>query len=118
MSQALIEKIRKAREITIYAGGHGFTVRRPTDLEAATLRGRKVDLGEFFKQFVVGWQGVKEIDIYSGGDPVDAPFSPELFAEFIADRPNLWAPLQTAIITAYESHIKKMDDSLVEPGAG
>jgi hypothetical protein len=117
MSQALIEKIRKAREVVIYADGHGFTVRRPTDLEAATLRGQKIDLGDFLKKFVTGWT-LKELDIIPGGNPVDVPFDSDLFAEWIADRPHLWEPLQKGIFTAYESHLKKMDDSLVEPGAG
>jgi hypothetical protein len=117
MSQALIHKIRKAREIAIYEGGHGFTVRRPTDLEAATLRGQKMDLGDFLKKFVTGWT-LRELDIIPGGNPVDVPFDADLFAEWIADKPHLWQPLQTAIFTAYESHLKKLDDAVGEPGAG
>jgi hypothetical protein len=117
MSQVLIDKIRKARETTVSAGCYGFTVRRPTDLEAALLRGKKVDLGEFLKQFVTGWT-LKEIDIIPGGNPVDVPFSPELFGEWIADKPQLWKPLQDEIFNAYESHIKKMADTLGEPEAG
>ena len=116
MSQALIDKLRKSREITIHEGGYGFTVRRPTDLEAAQMRGG-VDLGEFLKKFVIGWT-LQELDIIPGGNPVHVPFDPDLFGEWIADHPELWGPLQTAIFTSYESHLKKLGDAVGERKAG
>jgi hypothetical protein len=118
MSQALIEKIRKGRNTLVYTGGFGFTVRRPTDLEAVTVLRQKMDLGDFLKRFVVDWVDVKESDLINGGSPVPVPFDSDLFVEWIVDKPDLWGDLQKAIIAAYESHIQSLEKSVGEPEAG
>lgn len=105
MSQSLIEKIRRARESTVSAGGLKFTVRRPTDLEMLDIqRAGAVSQGDILARFVTGWEGVKELDLVPGGVGVPVAFDAALFAEWIADRPDLWAPLTNAVVDSYKQH--------------
>jgi hypothetical protein len=105
---SLIDKIRKAREQCVEVGGYTFTVRRPTDIEAMALRGASgiADL----LPFVVGWSGVKEIDLLPSGDAVPAAFDADLAAEWLADRPDLLQPLVEAIMDAYRAHVAAMEE--------
>lgn len=105
---ALADKIRKARESEVPAGGFSFTVRRPTDAEAMNLGGVKaVDL---LVRFVVGWN-LKEIDLVPGGSPVAAPFDAEAFGEWVSDQPEVLGTLSAAIVKAYEAHAAKREDA-------
>lgn len=103
---SLIDKIRKARETTVEAAGKEFTIRRPTDEEAMQLG--HLNLVEIVKRFTTGW-GVVELDLIPGGGPEKVPFDPDLFAEWVADRPEVWEPLGTAIMNAYKAHADKRD---------
>lgn len=103
----LAEKIRKARETIVPVGGFKFTVRRPTDVEMMALRGEGA-VSRLFP-FVVGWEGVKELDLIPGGDPHPLKFDPEAFAEWVADRPDLLGPLVDAILGAYRAHAEKLE---------
>lgn len=109
---ALIEKIRRARESQVEVGGLEFTVRRPTDLEMlAMTTGPVITQGDIMTKFVVGWGKVKELDLFSGGTGELVPFSQELFAEFIADRPDLWTPLSNAVVDKYKAHEKAKEET-------
>jgi hypothetical protein len=104
MSKLLIEKLRRAREVTVDADGHKFTVRRPTDADAAVLStSTRLDM---LRQFVVGWD-LTELQIVPGGGPDPVPFDAALWAEWIADQPELWEPLGSAIENAYVAHAAK-----------
>ena len=105
----LVDKIRRARERNVEVGGYTFTVRRPTDIEAMALRGASgiADL----LPYVVGWQGVNEIDLIPGGSPVPTPFAADVAAEWLADRPDLLQPLVEAIMAAYRDHVATMEDA-------
>jgi hypothetical protein len=118
MSQVLIDKIRKGRNTLVYTGGFGFTVRRPTDLEAVTVLRQKMDMGDFLRRFVVDWVDVRESDLINGGSPVPVPFDADLFIEWIVDKPTLWGDLHNAINAAYETHIQSLEKSVGEPAAG
>jgi len=117
MSRLLIDKIRKSRETQALACGHNFTVRRPTDLEVSVLRGTTIKQGDLLEKFVTSWD-LKEVDIIPGGDGAPVPFSTELFMEWVADQPDVWGPLSSAILTAYESHQTKLAETLGKPEAG
>lgn len=108
MSQ-LAEKIRRARESSVEAGGHRFTIRRPTDAEAMEISGGMTGL-DLVRRHVVGWD-LKFIDLYPGGDPTPAPFEPDAWAEWVADRPQIWEPLTTAIMEAYQAHRSAQGDA-------
>lgn len=101
MSAALVEKIRRAREERVEVGGFGFTVRRPTDLEMMELRGGSIAR---LLPYVVGWDGVKEVDLLPGGDPHPLPFAAAACAEWLADRPDLLEPLVDRIVALYARH--------------
>ena len=90
---SLADKIRMARQARVTAGDHTFVIRRPTDLEMIEFREdpRAVTL----LRFVVGWEGVREMDIITGGDPHPAAFdadtirSGELKGVEVVHRDNL-----------------------------
>ena len=112
----LAEKIRKAREFRIEAGGHLFTVRRPTELEMVELQAVRA-AAETEQQnaralraiipFIVGWQNVTELDLWSGGTGAPAPFDAEACAEWLTDRVDLLLPIAKAAIDAYWQHREK-----------
>ena len=111
MSSALYAKLRKAREMRVEAGGFTFLVLRPTPLEREEkLRGGNVARG--ILSLVVGWEGVKELDLVKGGDPHPLPFDAEACAEWLADRPDLFAEIADAVVKGFEAHIKRLDDAL------
>lgn len=118
MSQALIEKIRKARETVVEADGRSFTVRRPTDLEYLQLRSTGATQGEIMHRFVVDWHGITELDLIPGGTGAPVPFDADLFLEWAADQPQLWSPLSDAIMQSYSAHLEKLGDALGKPNAG
>lgn len=108
---SLIDKIRKARETGVEAGGWKFTIRRPTDEEA--LRVSREDFGmlDIVKQFTVGWE-MSEIDLIPGGNPDKIPFDAALFGEWVADQPSVWEPLAQAIMDAYKAHADKRENAV------
>lgn len=103
---ALADKIRRARESKVDAGGHSFTIRRPTDAEAATLGG--MDTVGILGRFVVGWN-LKEIDVIPGGSPIDAPFDAEAFGEWVSDQPDIIGTLAQAVIDSYKAHVARRE---------
>lgn len=108
---SLADKIRKARETGVEISGQTWTIRRPTDEEAMLLRSDGDGLLAIVKRFVIGWP-LSEIDLVPGGTAVKLPFDGEAFAEWVADRPELWEPLGNAILDAYKTHAAKRDASV------
>jgi hypothetical protein len=101
MSKLLIEKLLRARESDVEAGGHHFTIRRPTDADALGMQGKgPID---FVTRFVVGWDLV-ELDVIPGGGAEKVPFDADLWAAWIVDHPELWEALGVAIVDAYRNH--------------
>lgn len=94
----LAEKMRKARQSRVEAGGYTFVILRPTPEDIAELAG-KITLASL-KQFVVGWDGVKELDLIPGGDPHPLAFDADACCEWLADRPDLMGPVGDAILAA------------------
>jgi hypothetical protein len=116
---SLIDKIKKARETQVEAGGYTFTVRRPTDMEVIDIRGSdQLKQGDIMQRFVLGWSGVTELDIIPGGSNTPVEFDTALFMEWVADRPQLWAPITSAILEAYGLHQQRLDDALKKPAPG
>lgn len=98
---ALIDKLRRARERRVEVGGHSYTVRRPTDAEALRLGGSNyLDL---VTRFTVGWD-LREMDLVPGGGDTPVDWDADLWAEWVADQPDLWPPLAQAILEAYQDH--------------
>lgn len=103
----LVEKIRKARETKVEAGGFTFVVRRPTDVEMMELRGTG-SVARLFP-FVVGWEGVKELDLIPGGDPHPLAFDADVCTEWLSDRPDLFGPLVEQILSSYSKHAEALE---------
>jgi hypothetical protein len=104
----LIAQIRKARLSQIEVGGRKFTIRRPTDLEAATMASERLSPFDVVLKHVVDWQ-VCERDIVSQGGDAAVPFDADLFAEWVVDQPDLWQPLAEAVMGAYARHRDAME---------
>lgn len=103
MSRDLIERLRRARQSSVPVLGRTFTIRRPTDLEMHELAG-KIDQRLLLTRFVVDWGVMPEMDLVSGGGPEPVPFSPDLWAEWIADHTEYWDDLTQAVVDGYKAH--------------
>jgi hypothetical protein len=103
---SLIDKLRRAREKKVEAGGVTFIVRRPTDLDMMEMAGQ-VDARRLIP-FVIGWEGVTEGHLVNGGDPHPLPFDAAACAEWLADRPDLLAPVVEKIIGLYSEHAERL----------
>ena len=104
MSQTLIERIKKARQTSVQVGKFTLICRRPTDLEMLEMRTGKVTQSEILTRFVDGWDGFKEIDLVPGGTDIAVAFTPELFAEWVADHPDCWGAISDAVVQGYKLH--------------
>lgn len=101
---ALLDKIRKAREIRVpVRDGVALIARRPTDLEMGERRGR-ISPRESL-QFVTGWEGVTEQVIAGRGEPHPEPFDPDLLAEWLADDLDTLLALSAKVHEAYAEHL-------------
>ena len=105
---SLIDRLRKAREKKIEAGGVTFIVRRPTDLDMMEMAGR-VDARKLIP-FVIGWEGVTEGHLVNGGDPHPLAFDAQACAEWLADQPDLLAPVVKQILSMYSEHAERLAD--------
>jgi len=108
----IIEKMEKARESVVELdSGIKLTIRRPTDLDMADRpeQGVARDHMDYWTQFVTGWQGMTELDLYPGGtgDPVD--FDLEVFRMWFEDRPGDWEKLINAIRGSWTAWHQKQE---------
>ncbi len=101
---ALLERLRRNREHKIEAGGRTFIVRRPTDLEWAEMRD---DLNaRTLAQYLVGWEGVTELDLYAGGAGHPVPFDAALALEWLSDNPDMLLAVTQKVIDLYREHVE------------
>ena len=90
-----LDKRHKARESVVAAGGHAYTLRRPTAAQLARLSdGSRLDM---LRECVVGWD-LRYLDLYPGGDPVPAVFTADL-----------WAPLGEALLAIIRAHHEALE---------
>ena len=106
----LSDKMLRSREQQVPAGRHFFTVRRPTAIEYET-KIRKGDAAQAILSFVVGWEKVIESDLVPGGDPHPVPFDPDACAEWLSDRPDLYAVVAQAAVDAFAAYAAALDTS-------
>ena len=109
MSLSLIEKIKKARHSELKCGDFTFVIARPTELDLALNPKLGLGVRDFLSKYVVGWSGVKEIDLIPNGMPDEVEFSGALFLEWIEDKPDLWNPVVEAIRTSYTEHRARLE---------
>ena len=106
MSDILITRMRKARQIKVEVDGHTFICRRPTDAEAselfqAGLHGNRLHVA---REFVDGWEKVIDADVVVSGGDQPATFTRDLWREWCDDRPDFWEPIYTKVMESYEKH--------------
>ena len=107
----LAEKMRRAREMRVEAGGHVFIVLRPTRLEyVQKFRGDSAVEGVFGQ--IVGWDKVREADLVNGGDPHPAPFDADACREWLSDRGDLFNAVAEAVVKSVEDYMRRTDDVL------
>lgn len=103
-----LARLRRSRQIEVEAGGHRFTVERPTMAEVVQAGGMLRADVEFLARHVVSWD-LTVADLVPGGDPEPADFDAEVCALWLADRPDLWAPLGTALRDAFRAYEEALD---------
>lgn len=105
---SLLDQRIKARTSTVEADGRVFSIRRPTDEEALKIGRNDIDMLDVVRSFTIGWD-LTELDVVSSGTSEKIPFDSALFADWIADQPQLWVPMGEAILNAYRLHAEKRD---------
>jgi hypothetical protein len=111
MSNALITRLQKQRELKVVVGKFTFTARRPTDVEMIEIGRSGVEWHGMAERFVTGWEGVSEDDIIGGGGSDKPAFTLALWAEWCADRPDFWEPIASALLDAYKAHAAHLKDT-------
>lgn len=104
----LSQRMRRAREVRVPAGKYTFVIERPTPEDIAELRGGVSHAA--LKRFVIGWEGVTELDLgLPGGDPHPLPFDADACSEWLADRPDLMDVVGDAVLQAWVAYRDKLE---------
>jgi len=111
MAGDLLQRIRKARESTVKVDKFVFTIRRPTDAEAANVFSSGPSVVDIAKDYTVGWSNVKDSDLVPSGGSDDVKFDSELWGEWVSDRPDFWEPIFNAIVGVYTRHQDELEKS-------
>jgi hypothetical protein len=111
MAKSLIDRLRASRRLRVESAGKVFHARRPTDLEAMALDGRRIGQRELVTQFVEGWEGITESDLIAGGSDAEVPFAADLYAEYIADHPEHWPAIADKVMAAYVEYRNKREEA-------
>ncbi len=94
--------VRQSREFEISRDGVTVRARVPTRYEVQRFFAGSPEggMGDLAMRFVVGWSGVKVKDVLGhGDDESEAPFSPELFANFAGERLELLADVVDGLLS-------------------
>ncbi len=107
------DKIRRNRESVLELahalGPVKLTLRRPTELDMLDLRATGTQRAVF--KFVVGWDGMTEGHMVTGGDPHPLPFDADACGEWLSDNPEHFAKVVDAILAAYGARQKALEDA-------
>lgn len=103
------EKIRKAREFRLpLDGGPTLIVRRPSDLQLLKYRNGYIPPEDLHK-FVVGWEGMKDCDLFPGGGGEPAVFDQEACAEWLQDHVDHIVALAAAIQENVNARVTQLE---------
>lgn len=103
-----IEKMRARRELWVKAGKFEFKLRRPTRLEIVKVS-RDVSMADLLIPHFHDWRNVVENDLVGGGGTNPVAFDPAVWAEFIADRSELWPPLMDAFSKSLTDYTEQVE---------
>lgn len=139
-----IEKLQKARQSNVEVGDKVFIISRPTPMQAMDwligVDGDPLspdDIQQFIAQnfslrnqawrrialqaidrFVVGWQGVNEIDLIPGGTGIALAWDRELFMEWVQDYPDIITQLGYAIFESWIRYLNAQGELEKKPLTG
>ncbi len=111
MTQDLINRLRKQREVKVVVGHMHFIALRPTSEQMLQWHRNGASDATVASECVIGWSGVTEDDIAGGGGTDQVPFSRPLWEAWCPDRHDFWAPITAAVMDAYALHQKRIDDA-------
>jgi hypothetical protein len=106
---ALIERLRAARESTVEIDGITLKVRRPTHTDLVYLRSDTDE--QFVRRCVVGWVGVREVDVVPGGAAHLVDFDIDVCVEWFKDVPGRWGKLGEAISTIIRAYFDSLESA-------
>lgn len=106
MTNKTLQARLRARERNVTVAGHVFTIRRPKPAEMIVDQTRM----DLVRRFVVGWD-LTNADLIPGGVPEPEPFDSDLFADWVDDNADLWAPLADAILAEWRAYVAAKDDA-------
>ena len=105
MKTALERRIA-ARQTTVEAGGHTFTLRRPTEFEK--IRHCNLPLLDYLCEFIDA-ANLTEADLFAGGTAELVEFDRALVRDWLYEQPDLWKPLSealSALVAAHETRVE------------
>ncbi len=105
----LAEKIRAARNLTIKVGHMTFHARRPSVEEYGAIYQAGTKDPDLARQFVTGWEGVRECDLLRGGSQDLVPYDADLWREAVSDLPEVWREICSALVKATQEHLTKTE---------
>ena len=105
---ALSQRIERARELRVEAGGYVFICRRPTALE--WIERSKSSQARIALDTLIGWERVKELDLVPGGDGAEAPFDRDAAAAWLSDRIDLLGIIAAEVVKAIEAYAESIGE--------
>lgn len=108
MKTALERRIA-ARQSTVEAGGHTFTLRRPTEFEK--IRHCNLPLLDYLCEFIDA-ADLTEADLFAGDGAEPVAFDRYLVRDWLYDQPDLWKPLAEALSSLVDAHDARAEAEL------
>lgn len=103
----LREQMRRAREAWFEHGKFGFLLRRPTLEQVRAWK--DLTWSEMIGRCVVGWRGVRVIDLVPDGTVADADFDADAMVEWTSDDPELLGALSKELQRRIVEHNGKRE---------
>lgn len=104
-----LERRIAARQSTVEAGGHTFTLRRPTEFER--VRHGNLPLLDYLCEFIDA-ADLTEADLFAGGTSELVAFDRALVRDWLYDQPDLWKPLAEALSALVAAHDARAEAEL------
>ena len=112
MAKSASDRIRATREVwKEVPGGFRFLVRRPTFLQYMKMHKEGMSEIDILLDSIVGWDNVKEQDLYPGGSDQPLEFDGEACVEWVGDRNEFWKPLAEALNSLTEKRVAEAEQA-------
>ena len=108
---SLVERMRQARESGMDLDGFRFKLIRPTIEQMVNLKAAGFAQLDLAKDYVIGWDNVREVDLVKGGSTDPAEFSREAWHEWLADHPEWWMPIGQEVLALFNRHTEAKADA-------